>query len=56
MRIELSLKRPLFYLLLPILFVMVFMGFPLPVPPLRPTKPAQEQSAPARKEGTKQQS
>jgi hypothetical protein len=47
MRIALSLKRPLFYCLLPILFIMAFVGFPPPIPPARPTKPSQEQSVPA---------
>ena len=42
---KLNWKRPLFYLLLPILLVMVFLGFPLPVAPPPATKPAQEQTA-----------
>lgn len=47
MNIMLSLKRPLFYFLIPILLVLAFIGFPPPfAPPLR-TKPAQEQSVPA---------
>jgi hypothetical protein len=46
MRIDLNWKRPLFYVLLPILFVMAFVGFPPPIPPARPTKPSQEQSVP----------
>lgn len=47
MNIMLSLKRPLFYFLIPILLVLAFVGFPPPfAPPLR-TKPGQEQSVPA---------
>jgi hypothetical protein len=51
MNIKLNLKRPLFYFLLPILFVLAFVGFPPPfAPPLR-AKPGQEQSVPANKIG-----
>jgi hypothetical protein len=46
----LNWKRPLFYLLLPVFFVMVFLGFPIPVPPPPATKSRQEESAPARRE------
>lgn len=46
---KLNWKRPLFYLLLPILLVMVFLGFPLPVAPPPATKPAQEQTAVVKK-------
>jgi len=46
-------KRPLFYLLLPILLVMVFLGFPMPVAPPPATKPAQEQSETVKKRGGK---
>lgn len=49
MRIELHWKKPLFYLLLPIIVLMCFVGFPPPFPPPRPTQAAQEQSAPARR-------
>ena len=42
-------RRPLFYLLLPVLLVMVFLGFPLPVAPSPAIKPAQEQSDTVRK-------
>ena len=49
MNIKLNWRRPLFYLLLPILFVLAFVGFPPPfAPPLR-MKPGQEQSVPADK-------
>lgn len=49
MNIKLNWRRPLFYFLLPLLFVLAFVGFPPPfAPPLR-TKPAQEQSVPADK-------
>lgn len=41
---KLNWKRPLFYVLLPIFFVMAFLGFPLPVAPPPATKPAQEQT------------
>jgi hypothetical protein len=41
---KLNWRRPLFYLLLPVLLVMVFLGFPLPVAPPPATRPAQEQS------------
>jgi hypothetical protein len=46
MRVHMRLnwKRPLFYLLIPIFIFMVFVGFPPPFAPPRPTKPAQEQS------------
>jgi hypothetical protein len=47
MNIKLSLKRPLFYMLLPVLIILAFVGFPIPVPPPRPTKPSQEQAQPA---------
>jgi hypothetical protein len=42
-------RRPLFYLLLPVLLVMVFLGFPLPAAPPPAIKPAQEQSETVRK-------
>lgn len=44
MKEKLNWKRPLFYLLLPIFFVMAFLGFPLPVAPPPALKPAQEQT------------
>lgn len=50
MRIALHWKKPLFYLLLPIILFMCFVGFPPPFPPPRPTQAAQEQSAPARED------
>jgi hypothetical protein len=50
MNIKLSLKRPLFYILIPVLLVMAFVGFPPPIAPLLRTKPEQEQSVPADKE------
>jgi len=37
-------KKPLFYLLLPILVFLCFVGFPPPFAPPRATKPSQEQS------------
>jgi hypothetical protein len=42
MKQKLNWRRPVFYLLLPIFFIMVFLGFPLPVAPPPSTKPAQE--------------
>lgn len=44
MKQKLNWRRPLFYLLLPIFFVMVFLGFPLPVAPPPALRPAQEQT------------
>ena len=41
---KLNWRRPLFYLLLPVFFVMAFLGFPLPMAPPPATKPGQEQS------------
>jgi len=37
-------KRPLVYLLLPVLIFLCFVGFPPPFAPPRATRPAQEQS------------
>jgi hypothetical protein len=56
MNIILSLKRPLFYILLPILLFLVFVGFPPPFAPPTRTKPAQEQSERADKQTKKSQS
>ncbi|KQQ87235.1 hypothetical protein [Massilia sp. Leaf139] len=39
---KLNWRRPLFYLLLPILLIMVFLGFPLPVAPPPAIKTGQE--------------
>jgi hypothetical protein len=49
MKIDLNWKKPLFYLLLPILIFMAFVGFPPPFPPARPTHAAQEQSEPVKR-------
>jgi hypothetical protein len=49
MKQKLNWRRPLFYLLLPIFFIMVFLGFPLPVAPPPSTKPAQEISTTVKK-------
>ena len=46
-RIQLNWRKPVFYLVLPLLIFLAFVGFPPPFAPLRPTKPAQEQAAPA---------
>lgn len=43
---KLNWRRPLFFALRPI-FIMVFLGFPLPVGPTPPIRQGQEQSAPA---------
>lgn len=47
---NLNWKRPLFYCLLPILIVLAFVGFPIPLAPPQATKAAQVQSAPADEE------
>ena len=44
---KLNWRRPLFFALLPFFFIMVFLGFPLPVGPTPPIRQGQEQSAPA---------
>lgn len=41
---KLTWKRPLFYLFLPIFIVMVFLRFPMPVPPPLETELGQVQS------------
>ena len=46
-------KKPLFYLLLPILLVLAFVGFPPPFAPPQRIKPAQEQSVPAEERAQK---
>ena len=50
MKIDLNWKKPLFYLLIPVLVFLCFVGFPPPFAPPRATKPAQEQSIPAEDE------
>jgi hypothetical protein len=50
MKINLSWKKPLFYLLLPVFFIMVFLGFPPPVAPPLKTKEQQEQVTPLHEE------
>ena len=47
---NLNWKKPLFYVLLPILVFLCFVGFPPPFGPPRATKPAQEQSETVKKE------
>jgi hypothetical protein len=47
---KLDWKKPLFYAFLPVFIVMVFLGFPLPVPPAPETKAKQNQSSPATKQ------
>lgn len=46
-------KKPLFYVLLPILVILAFVGFPPPFAPPQRTKPTQEQSAPAEERAQK---
>ena len=50
---KLNWRRPLFYLLLPLLLIMVFLGFPLPVAPPPATKPGQEISTTVKKKKRK---
>ncbi len=50
---KLNWRRPLFYLLLPVFFVMVFLGFPLPVAPPPAPKSEQEQSEQVKKKDKK---
>ena len=47
---NLNWKKPLFYILLPVLIFLCFVGFPPPFAPSRATKPAQEQSETIKKE------
>ena len=42
MKQKLNWRRPLFYLLLPIFFIMIFLGFPMPVAPPPSSKTPQE--------------
>jgi len=49
MKITLNWRRPLFYLLIPVLLVLAFVGFPPPFAPPLATRPKQEQSVPADK-------
>jgi hypothetical protein len=49
MKITLNWRRPLFYILIPVLLVLAFVGFPPPFAPPPATRPSQEQSAPAEK-------
>lgn len=53
--LKLSLKKPLFYLLLPVLVVLAFVGFPIPIAPSLRTQAAQEQSVPADQQVRKDQ-
>ena len=50
MKVDLNWKKPFFYLLLPVLIFLCFVGFPPPFAPPRATKAAQEQSMPAEEE------
>lgn len=53
MKQKLNWRRPLFYVLLPIFFVMVFLGFPLPVAPPPALQPTQEQTEVVKKKKCK---
>jgi hypothetical protein len=46
---KLNWRRPLFYLLLPLLLIMVFLGFPLPMAPPPAIKTGQEVSTTVKK-------
>lgn len=50
MKLNLHWRKPLVYLLSPVLVFLCFVGFPPPFAPLRAQKPAQEQSVPAEEE------
>ncbi len=50
---QLNLKRALFYILLPVLMMLVFVGFPPPFAPPHRTKSSQEQSVPVEKRATR---
>lgn len=54
MKIDLNWKRPLFYLLLPVLLFLAFVGFPPPFAPPPGTKARQAQSQPADEKVLKQ--
>lgn len=51
MNLKLHWKRPLLYLLVPVLLVLAFVGFPPPFAPPHRTRPSQEQSVPADEQG-----
>lgn len=53
---KLNWRRPLFFLLLPIFFVMVFLGFPLPVAPPPALRPTQEQTEVVKKKKRRRRS
>ena len=46
MSLKIDWKRPLTYLMVPVLLVLVVVGILPPFPPRQPTKAGQEQSAP----------
>lgn len=50
MKLDLNWRKPLLYLLLPVLVFLCFVGFPPPFAPPRATRPTQEQSVPAEEE------
>jgi hypothetical protein len=56
MNTKLYWKRPLFYILLPVFFILAFVGFPPPFAPAQGIKPGQEQSVPAEKHTKRRQS
>ncbi len=55
MNLELRITRPLFYLYLPVLLVLVFVGFPPPFAPPHRTKPGQEHSEIVKKRVVREQ-
>jgi hypothetical protein len=52
---NLNWKRPLVYLLAPILILLCFVGFPPPFPPPRGMRASQEQSVPVEVVSEKQE-
>jgi hypothetical protein len=55
MKINFHWKRPLFYVLLPVLIFLCFVGFPPPFAPARSTRPAQTQSVEDERKAEKRQ-
>jgi len=49
MKHKLNWRRPFFYLLLPVFFIMVFLGFPIPMAPPPATRAGQEISTTVKK-------
>ncbi len=51
MGLKINWRRPLTWILMPAVILLVMVGILPPFPPARPTRPSQEQSEPARKDG-----